>query len=77
MDLFLNIIQKLRSNSHISWVEPPTEDLDPLVHHEINLPPNQGLWLSYPITYALRAPKTGASKGSQIGTGRDFGSNQP
>ena len=74
--LFIGITQKLRSISAKTWVKPPTEDLGPLVHHEIDLPTNLGVWLCYPITYALRAPKSGASKGSQTGSGRDFGSNQ-
>lgn len=74
--LFIGITQKIHSISAKTWVKPPTEDLGPLVHHEINPPTNLGLWLCQPRTYALRAPKTGASKGSQTGTGRDFGSNQ-
>lgn len=77
MDLFLNIIQKLRSNSHISWVEPPTEDLDPLVHHEINLPPNPGLRLYKPRTHGLKTTETVCCPLTITGTGRDFGSNQP
>ena len=74
--LFIGITQKIHSISAKTWVKPPTEDLGPLVHHEINLPQNLGLWLKKLRTHALRAPKTGASKGSQLGTGRDFGSNQ-
>ena len=53
-----------------SWVEPPTKDLYSLVHQEIDLPTNLGLRLCKPRTHALRAPKTGASTGSQIGSGR-------
>jgi hypothetical protein len=75
--LFIGITQKLRSISAKTWVEPPKEDLSSFVHHEIDPPLNQGLRLYKPRSYALRAPKTGASKGSQNGTGRDLGSNQP
>ena len=70
-------ITPLLNQSRLSefGMAPSNKDLGPLVHHEVDLPTNLGLWLSHPRTHALRAPKIGASKGSQTGSGRDFGSN--